>query len=146
MNTLIMHQTTWDYVKKATIKHGYCPKEFGQAQYNGSWTFSGIEVLIDNSLKETIDETTDYIFPKEKFVFYEPKDVEWCEPVGIGRWGRGVIIGEIYSIAENQMFKWNFSSDKVAIIPTVTPKRNTIKYQCIIKCYELTNQLLNQLA
>jgi hypothetical protein len=59
-------------------------------------TISGEEIKINNNLSPTINEGLGWIFPEEPFIIYEPSDEDWCRYCGIGRQGRGFIMGDIY--------------------------------------------------
>ena len=97
-NKLYMHQTTFDWLKRNITNYHSSVTTF----YCGnSLSFSGYDIIISDTLSETIDEVTGWIFPKEPFVRYEQKDREWCEYFGIGRKGRGFILGEVVSIPEH---------------------------------------------
>jgi hypothetical protein len=89
----VMHRSTWEYLVDQ-INNGKKPVE--KMKYNGEWSFAGYDVRFEHWLKPTINEGKGYIFPKEPFVTYEQKDAGWCEYFGIGRWGKGVIFGEVY--------------------------------------------------
>ena len=59
---------------------------------------AGMEVRLVDWLMPTIMEP-DYVFPYNKFIIYEEKDREWCEPLGIGRVGIKQV-GEIYLMSD----------------------------------------------
>lgn len=94
MTRLFMHQTTYDYLKRNYLSI----KTNTTMYYSQDISFDGFEIVIDNMWSETIDETEGWIFPNEPFVHYEQKDKEWCEYFGIGRQGRGFILGEIMQL------------------------------------------------
>jgi hypothetical protein len=89
---IIMHQSTLEYFLKKYEKNNFLNHIQG-----GMVSLYGDEIIVDNFFcSETINEPDGYMFPKEKFVTYEPSDREWCEPVGIGRMGRGFKLGDIF--------------------------------------------------
>jgi hypothetical protein len=89
-----MHQSTWDYLNTNYDKYN-TKVHISQEGIK----LHGYELIIDNFLcTETINEPDGYMFPKEKFIIYEPSDREWCEPLGIGRMGRGFKLGSIFSM------------------------------------------------
>lgn len=101
MKTLLMHETTYNWLKNNLDQ---APK-IDRGLFDGyNLSFANYIIETFSWLKPTIDETKNYIFPKEKFVTYENKDIEWCEPLGIGRWGQGLIIGEIYVMDKKNSF------------------------------------------
>lgn len=89
----IMHQTTYDYIFE-NIRRGFNPVNHF-ALYNGnSFIFAGCAMAISNTLEPTIMEP-EWVFPKERFVSYESKDIGWAKFFGIGRPGIQQI-GPIY--------------------------------------------------
>jgi hypothetical protein len=101
---LIMHQSTWNYINANYDKYNINVHISG----HGIQLY-GYEVVIDNNTcTETINEPDGYMFPKEKFVTYEPSDREWCEPLGIGRMGRGFRPGSIFRMNDDSGFLDSF--------------------------------------
>lgn len=99
---ILMHETTYQYIKDYIESN--CPLPVS-VQYSGEvFNLNGHVVKIDNSLKPTINEGTDWIFPKEKFITYEKSDESWCRYFGIGRQGTGFVLGEI--ILNNSIFSF----------------------------------------
>jgi hypothetical protein len=109
MNSKIfMHQSTLRYLLSKYEKYSICAHIKGN-----KISFYGYEIVIDNFFcSETINETDGYFFPKEKFVTYEPSDREWCEPLGIGRVGRGFKLGDIFLIDASSGYISLFPLDK----------------------------------
>lgn len=105
---LIMHQSTWDYLNTNYDKYNI-KVHISQVAIK----LHGHELIIDNFLcTETIDEPKGYMFPREKFVTYDPSDREWCEPLGIGRMGRGFRLGSIFSMNDFGLLDSFFLSSK----------------------------------
>jgi hypothetical protein len=93
-NKIFMHQSTLRYLLSKMEKYDVCTYMKGNKV-----SLYGYEIVIDNFLcSETINEPDGYIFPKERFVTYEPSDREWCEPLGIGRMGRSFKLGDIFIV------------------------------------------------
>ncbi len=93
---IIMHKTTYEYIQKCLYSGERPPIPI---QYGGFENISmyGMQIIIQNKLEPTIDEP-EWVFPKERFVIYENKDIEWCKFFGIGRPGRPFKLGEIYEV------------------------------------------------
>lgn len=100
MITLYMHQTTYEY-----IRDNIDAFNLGTTAYisGDKFMLNGVDIKIDNSFCPTINESRDWIFPNERFVTYEKSDEEWCRYFGIGRQGRGFIMGEIFSVDSSKM-------------------------------------------
>jgi hypothetical protein len=99
---LLMHETTYQYLSRQ-INNGRKPNY--KVGISGSdFSVFGHEIRIDNNLAPTIDEPQSWIFPEEPFIIYEPKDEEWCRYAGIGRPGRGIIIGDILEVRHKPTF------------------------------------------
>lgn len=109
-----MHISTFNFLKQ---KIEVASKIQVPVHYNGiDMVFDGVQIIIDNDLKPTIDEGKAWIFPKEKFVTYEKSDEEWCRYFGIGRQGQGLIMGDILH-KENKHYNYiaNILLDKTPI-------------------------------
>lgn len=104
MNYILMHKSTLNYLINQNC---FDIKQHIGGSSNGeslkAW-ISGMEVRLSDYLKPTIMEP-DYVFPYNKFIIYEQKDREWCEPLGIGRVGTKQV-GEIYFITGNGVTKF----------------------------------------
>lgn len=98
MNYIAMHKSTLNYLINQNC---FNIKQHIGGSSNGeslkAW-ISGMEVRLSDYLKPTIMES-DYVFPYNKFIIYEEKDREWCEPLGIGRVGIKQV-GEIYLMSD----------------------------------------------
>lgn len=95
-----MHKSTLNYLINQNcfdIKQHIIGSSNGESLK--AW-ISGMEVKLIDYLKPTIMEP-DYVFPFNKFITYEEKDREWCEPLGIGRLGIKQI-GEIYFMSNER--------------------------------------------
>lgn len=115
MTTLLMHETTYNWLK-ANLDQA---SKIGNVAFNGyEISIYGVRIETCSWLKPTINETNDYVFPKERFVTYQDKDIDWCEPLGIGRWGRGFILGEVYKI--------NGNNERFPIKIDLTPKKRAV--------------------
>lgn len=99
--TIYMHKSTWKYLMRRDITHIRDDRPIY------SDMFGGEKVVLDNNLEPTIDETFGWIFPKEPFIKYEPKDEEMCRYFGWGRQGRGYIVGQIVQMDDTI---YNFST------------------------------------
>lgn len=100
MNYILMHKSTLNYLINQNcfdIKQHIIGSSNGESLK--AW-ISGMEVKLIDYLKPTIMEP-DYVFPFNKFITYEEKDREWCEPLGIGRLGIKQI-GEIYFMSNER--------------------------------------------
>lgn len=108
MNYIIMHESTLKYLINQDC---FDIRRHIGAETETVW-ISGMEVKTCQWLMPTIMEP-DYVFPSNRFITYEQKDREWCEPLGIGRVGIKQV-GEIY-----------FISDKgtTSFFPTVKKKK-----------------------
>jgi hypothetical protein len=89
-----MHESTWDYLKNNLD----VASQLGRVEFNGQVSIHRARILFSDICTPTINEGNGYIFPKEKFITYESKDIEWCEFFGIGRWGRGIVLGNFYKM------------------------------------------------
>ena len=78
-----MHQTTYDYMLK-NINEGFNPVDRLAICCGTKFHFVGCEIIISDMLELTIMEP-EWVFPKERFVSYESKDIGWAKFFGIGR-------------------------------------------------------------
>lgn len=111
MSYIIMHESTLKYL----IDQGCDTRIHIGACDRGTiyeYWIAGKEVIFCNFLKPTIMEP-DYVFPSNRFITYEQKDREWCEPLGIGRAGIKQV-GEIYFIS---------NKGTTSFFPTVKKKK-----------------------
>ena len=101
--TMYMHISTFEYIKSHPDVLNL--KEQVMVGGKGSFdiAFNGMDIVINNKLKPTINEFPkgSWIFPKERFVIYEPSDEEWCRYFKIGYEARGFIMGEILGVDDD---------------------------------------------
>lgn len=88
-----MHQTTYNYILKS-ISYGFNPVNHLALYCGTKFDFIGCEIIISDTLEPTIMEP-EWVFPKERFVSYDSRDIEWAKFFGIGRLGIKQI-GPIY--------------------------------------------------
>ena len=101
MNYIIMHESTLKYLinQDCFDIRGHIGGS-NNGEIHKYW-IAGKEVIFCDYLKPTIMEP-DYVFPSNKFITYQYKDREWCEPLGIGRLGIKQV-GEIYLMSDEGM-------------------------------------------
>lgn len=84
--SILMHRSTYEHLAKSLDKHKLEAKIHGADPMDCELTIYGVPIEINQGCSPTINEPS-YIFPSNRFVTYEDKDREWCEPLGIGRPG-----------------------------------------------------------
>ena len=97
MNYIVMHESTLNYL---IYQDCFDIRRHIGGETQKVW-IAGKEVILCSFLKPTIMEP-DYVFPKNRFITYQYKDREWCEPLGIGRLGIKQV-GDIYLISDEGM-------------------------------------------
>ena len=83
---ILCHPSTFYYLKNNFDSYYLQTKISGPKISDIAISLMGTPIFVDNGLTPTIIEP-DYVFPNTRFVTYESKDREWCEPLGIGRVG-----------------------------------------------------------
>lgn len=83
---LLMHVSTLNYLKNNLDSYKVEAKIGGLALSDINIRIAGFQIYVENFLNPTIIEP-DYVFPNNRFITYEDKDREWCEPLGIGKPG-----------------------------------------------------------
>lgn len=86
MKTVILHETTYNYILKSIREKAENPVKIFDA-YNGrDFYFPGHRIILSELCEPTIDEPF-WVFPEDKFVKYDSRDIEWCRFFGVGRPG-----------------------------------------------------------
>lgn len=95
MISLVMHQTTYNYLRTKLLDGRPNKRAFIS---DSTFFIEGFEIVVSDVPSPTIHETTGWIFPRNELFSYEASDEEWCRYFGIGRQGRGLVIGDIYEV------------------------------------------------
>jgi hypothetical protein len=90
-----MHQTTYNYLRTKLLDSRPKKRSFIS---DSTFYIEGFEIVVSDVPSPTIHETTEWIFPHNSLFSYEASDEEWCRYFGIGRQGRGLVIGDIYEV------------------------------------------------
>ena len=89
----VMHQTTYDYILQS-IRYGLNPVNHFALYCGTKFHFSGCEMIMSDAIEPTIMEP-EWVFPKDRFVAYDSRDIGWAKFFGVGRPGIQQI-GPIY--------------------------------------------------
>lgn len=117
---LFMHPTTFEYILDQIIA-GERPNIM--STYNGrDFSFAGYKIVQSTELSPTINEGDGWIFPETKFITYGPEDESHCRYCGIGRQGRGFVMGDIFEI--ESPFNISFTAPRTVF----AKKSNTFEY------------------